>query len=360
MRASMFSRVTRYAAVLAALVLSAQAFGQARVLIVHAAPFADSIEGTSVSVTVNGDAVLEDFRFKDFTDFIELPAGEYDLAVIPTGATDPAMTATVELEDGTDYTVFATGDGVNQDLALWPVVDDATDPGTDNLNIRVVHAAPFAAESADTEVSIRTASGDVVNGLVGVPYFVQSGFFAIPAGNYDLKVASPDGSVNLIDPLPVDLPAGLDVTVVAIGDGVNQPLGILAIPVGELETRAPVDFSANGWWKPLNSFNEGLILQTIPAQNRLVGTVNTYGSDGNARWYIFDGPFDGRVASATVFRAEDGEFGGQFPATVSEAGSIEIEVLDCQSGTASIDLDTGESFTWELSRLVHGLPCTLD
>lgn len=35
-------------------------------------------------------------------------------------------------------------------------------------------------------------------------------------------MASNDGQTNLIDPLPVDLPAGIDLTVIAIGDGNNR------------------------------------------------------------------------------------------------------------------------------------------
>lgn len=341
-------------------VASSGVFAQARVQIVHAAPFADSLEGTSVTVSVNGDAVLNDFLFKDFTDYLELPAGTYDLAVTPTGATEPAITAEAVLEDGTDYTVLAIGDGVNQPLALWPLVDSSLEPGEGNLNLRVVHAAPFASELADTEVSIRTAGGTVVAGLEQVPYFAESGFFTIPADNYDLKVASVDGQVNFIDPLPVDLPAGAKITVVAIGDGVNQPLGILALPVGELPTRDPVDISANGWWDTGNSENEGLILQPIPAQNRLVGTIYTYEADGSTRWFVLDGPFDGRVSNATVFRAEGGAFAGQVPAEVTEAGTIDVEIVDCTTGTAAIDLDTGESVTWDLERLVQAVPCTLD
>lgn len=357
---SRLSKVSSIASAAFLLSVSSLAFSQARVQIVHAAPFADTLEGTSVSVSVNGDDVLTEFLFKDFTDYIELPAGTYDLAVTPTGASDPAITAEATLEDGVDYTVLAVGDGVNQPLALWPLVDTSEVPVDGNLNIRVVHAAPFAPDLAATEVSIRTASGALINGLTGVPYFAESGFFSIPAGNYDLKVASPNGAINLIDPLPVDLPAGLDITVIAIGDGVNQPLGILAIPVGELPTRAPVDVSANGWWTTSNSENEGILLQPIPAQNRLVGTINTYEDDGSTRWFVLDGPFDGIVSSSPVFRAEGGAFGGQTPATISQAGTIDIEIIDCDNGVATIDLDTGESFTWNLVRLVHGVPCTLD
>jgi hypothetical protein len=342
--------------------LSANAFSQARVQIVHAAPFASDLAATSVTVSANGAAVLEDFRFADFTDYLELPAGDYDLAVTPTGAAEPAIEATVTLEDGVDYTVLAVGDGINQDLGLLPLVDDAPAPGDGNLNIRVVHAAPFASELAATEVSIRTAGGALVNNLTGVPYLVDSGFFPIPAAEYDLKVASNDGSTNLIDPLPVDLPAGLNVTVIAIGDGNNQPLGILALPVGTLETRTPVDFTVAGWWQSLNTQNEGYIVQPIPSQNRIVGTIYTYDPAGSGTpiWFTFDGSFDGRSSVAEVFSFTGAEFAGDTPANSESVGTVALEFVDCHTAIAAISLDDSTEFTWDLGRLTQEVTCSFE
>lgn len=374
---SVVGKLTRLTTV--ALVAGAGLIGMAqaevRVQIVHAAPFADSLEGTSVTVTANGGTVLENFLFKDFTEYLTLPAGDYDLAVIPTGASEPAITASVSLESGTDYTVLAVGDGVNQELALWPLVDNVDAPAEGNLNIRVVHAAPFAASSEATEVSIRTAGGTVVNDLVGVPYFAQSGFFPIPAGSYDLKVASNDGGTNFIDPLPADLPPGIDLTVIAIGDGVNQPLGILALPVGELPTRAPVDNSTNGWWQSAAGGNEGFILQPIPAQNRLVGTAYTYDPAGSGAplWVTFDscqqeldadcaveGAFDGRTATANVFAFSGGVPGGGEAVSGAVVGTVAFEFIDCDTAIAALELADGTAVTWDLERLTPTFECTLD
>lgn len=274
------------------------------------------------------------------------------------------MTASVDLADETDYTVLATGNGSTQDLALWPLVDDAEAPAEGNLNIRVVHAAPFAEGSEATEVSVRTAAGDVVNGLVGVPYFAESGYFEIPAGSYDLKVASNDGTANFIDPLPENLPAGLDLTVIAIGDSINQPLGILALPVGLLETRAPVDNSVNGWWRSANAADEGFVLQPIPARNQLVGTIYSYAADGSGDqvWFTIDSGeagFDGREAMGTVYTASGAALAGDESATVEEVGSIGIEFLSCSDAIASITLDDGTEATWTLERLVQTVDCTL-
>lgn len=349
---------------LAAILTASSVLADSRVRVVHAAPFSDSLEGSSVTVTANGDTLLEDFRFGEFTDYVALQPGSYDLAVIPSGASEPAISASVELADGVDYTVMATGNAITQDLALWALVDDAEAPGDGNLNARVVHAAPFAESQVDTEVSIRTAAGEVVSGLVGVPYFAESGFFEIPAGTYDLKVASNDGTINYIDPLPADLPAGADVTIIALGDGINQQLGILALPVGLLETRAPVDNSVNGWWQSANAAEEGFVLQPIPARNQLVGTVYSYAADGSGeqRWFTIDSGeagFNGREAMGRVYTASGATLAGDQNAEIEEIGSIGIEFLSCSQAVATVMLDGGTEASWTLERLVQTLDCSL-
>jgi len=371
MKKVIFSLVT------AALLIGSQsAFAAARVAVLHLAPFADTISGTAVDIVINGNTVFEDVKFKDFVDYVDLEAGDYSIDIVPVGAADPAISRVFTLEDGVDYSVFAIGNGTTQPLELTALVDDNTEPAAGNVAIRVVHAAPFAAELSATEVSIRTAGGDVVNGLTGVPYKVDSGFFEIPAGTYDLKVASNDGSVNYIDPLPAALPEGAHVTIYAIGDVVNQPLSIIAFPVGELAIRTPVDNSANGWWNILEGSGQGFILQPIPSQNRLVGTWYTYDGDGNPVFLTFDsceegsdggggttcatpGAFDG-VSAVTVLYLNTG--GGSEPGLEVQSeqiGTIEFEINGCNDATAIVTLDGELPEMYTGRRLTQPLPCTL-
>ncbi len=365
---------------LVGLLAGGQVMAESRVQIVHAAPFAEALEETAVSVTANGETVLDDFRFGEFTDYLELPAGDYELAVTPAGAADPAITASVTLEPGSDYTVIATGDGINQDLELLALLDDAEAPGAGNLNLRIVHAAPFDASLEETEVSIRLASGEIVGGLEAVAYGADSGFLEIPAGEYDLKVASPDGLQNLIDPLPVDLPEGIDITVVAIGNAQTQPLGLLALPVGELELRTPVDSSVFGQWSAESTAaREGLFLEPVPRQNRLVGTIYTY-IDDEPYWLTLDscagpalngeeedddlcpnpGGFDGRSATGNVHAFAGGTLGGDTGSVGDVAGTFEIDFEDCRNGNFAISLDDGPTVEWGLRKITRTLPCSLD
>ena len=358
------------------LLASQSTWSAARVAVAHFAPFAEDIETTAVDIAVNGTVALNDVKFKDFTDYLEFEAGDYTIDVYLaglSGSSDPVITGTFTLQDGFDYTLFASGNAVTQDLQLNALIDTVDVPNTGNLNIRVVHAAPFAADLAATEVSIRTAGGDVVNGLVGVPYGVDSGFFQIPAGNYDLKVASNDGSVNYIDPLPVDLPEGADITVFAVGDGINQPLGIIAFPVGELETRTPVDSRANGMWEILEGSGTGFVFQPMPAQNRAVGTWYTYDMDGNPTFLTFDscdtmpgdmndvcmnpGGFDGTMATTALYTSTGGGPSEDDMVTTSKVGEIDFEILNCNEATATVRLDGSDPVTYNAVQLTRPFPC---
>jgi hypothetical protein len=323
-----------------AMLCSQLASADARVTVAHFAPFAEDIDATSVSIALNGTVALENVKFKDFTDYIPLPAGEYTVDIIPTGTSTVAITATYTLEDGKDYTVYASGNGTLQPLELFALADDNTAPAMGNVKVRVVHTAPFAATLEGTEVSIRTAGGDLVAGLQGVPYGVASGYLELPTNTYDLKVASNNGQVNYIDPLPVDLPSGAIVTLFAVGDIVNQDLAIIATPITELPLRAPVDQTVSGAFK-LDGFDgEGFFLTPVPSQNRLTGSWYTYNADGSAQWFTFDsclddtngcstpGGFDGTSALTTLYQSTGATPGGDMQMTVP-VGTIEFNVVSC-------------------------------
>lgn len=354
--------------------VSQPANAAARLAVLHLAPFADTLDGTAVNIALNGTVVLENVKFKDFVDYIELDAGEYTVDIIPVGATDPAISAMVTLLDGDDYSALAVGNGDMQPLGLVVLSDNVSEPMAGNLNIRVVHAAPFAADLDATAVSIRLADGTLVNGLEYVTYINTSGFFEIPAATYDLKVASPDGSVNLIDPLPVDLPAGANVTVYAVGDGINQPLGILAFPVGELPLREPVDNRSNGMWEILEGSGTGFVFQPIPGQNRVVGTWYTYDMDGMPVFLTYDsclesvndvgefecstpGGFDGVTATTSLYTSSGGGNSEDDVVTTTKIGEIDFEILGCEDAMAVVRLDGADPVMYTARQLTRSFPC---
>lgn len=205
--------------------LAAPADGSARVAIVHLAPFSAD---PAVDVTVDGFPLLSDFAYGESSSYQTVPTGTHTVAIYPAGAATPALTQTVEL-DAMDYTAIAVGDGVNQDLGLRLLTDDNNAPSAGFAKVRMGHLAPFASGSAAADIRFQDGTPvltDVAYGTV-TPIYVE-----LPAGDYDLKITAPGGGTTLIDPLPFTLTDGDILSAFATGDGVNQDLGVFALPAG--------------------------------------------------------------------------------------------------------------------------------
>jgi len=326
---------------------AAPAFAQSVTLrVAHFAPIANTPEGTNVSVRVNGTQILENFRYKDFTPEISLPSGgNYRIEVFPRGSSVAAINNSVSLIGGRSYILAAVGNGVEQPLAIASFDNDTPAPTGLRFKLRVAHAAPFAAGRA--EVSVRTDAGDVVAGLARLPYLAAGEFLELPANPaVDIKIANPSGDVNLIDAQPLNVLPGVVTTVFAVGDGRNQRLGLIAVPLGELSLEGLVSQRANGLWSDPQLPGQGFQFVAIPRENRLIGTLFGYDGigGGSQRWYYLDtcrtpvgqsgcanpGVFDDQVA---VFGAYE-TFGGRLlqsnPVTTQLVGTVTVTFRNCQ------------------------------
>lgn len=85
--------------------LASPASGMAHVRFVHLSP-----DAPAVDVVVQGGANLfSDIEFKEATAFMPVDAGSYTVEVQPVDSDDAVVTATLNLEAGKIYTVFARG-----------------------------------------------------------------------------------------------------------------------------------------------------------------------------------------------------------------------------------------------------------
>ena len=79
--------------------------GIARVRVVHLSP-----DAPAVDVAVNGTVAVQGAAYLDFTDYLQVPAGDARITVTPAGATSPVVIdATVPLGANASYTIAATG-----------------------------------------------------------------------------------------------------------------------------------------------------------------------------------------------------------------------------------------------------------
>lgn len=351
------------------------AIGPVKVRVAHFAPFAASLDATAVRVTVDGAEVLNNFRFREFTPELDLAQGAYEIKVFPQGSASAAITGTVELDGNQRYTLAAVGNGAEQPLGLQKFEDRASAPPSGRYALRVAHAAPFAATPEATAVSIRTDGGDVVAGLASVPYGAASGYLELATGALDIKVATPDGNTNLIDVAPLNLPAGAIATAYAVGDGVRQPLGIVAVPLGNVALEANVDRSVDGiWFNPALS-GQGWSFHALPSQNRLIGAWYTYSNDGSGRhlWYTLDscrsapgatncllpGTFDNREVTLSVYESQGGAFNQPAPVVTRDVGTLTIRFLSCTSAELRFQIGSFSSATIPVTSLVPKPGCTL-
>jgi hypothetical protein len=94
--------------------------GIAQVRVVHF-----SADAPAVDVAVDGgDVVAADLAYPNAAGYLDLPEGEYDLEIRPTGTTDVAFDIDpLPLAGGTSYTVFAIGSLADGSFTVLPAVD---------------------------------------------------------------------------------------------------------------------------------------------------------------------------------------------------------------------------------------------
>lgn len=192
----------------AALALSGSASaatGTATVSILHAVP------DLTVDVYANGEEVVGDFTPGTLTDPLQLPAGNYDLAVYPAGAdpatTQPAISANgVTVPAGANVTVTAHL-GADGAPTLTPFVNSAVDlaPGEAELTVRHTAAAPA--------VDVRAGGTAVLTGLTN-PNEAQ---VTVPAGTVSADVTLAGTDQVVIGPADLTLPEGTNTIVYAWG-----------------------------------------------------------------------------------------------------------------------------------------------
>lgn len=205
--------------------------GEGRVRMVHAAPFASG--EASVRLVLDGTDLWPDFNYQQVQDYTNLAVGSHTVEIFlnPTSreifATQVAISTTFTVEANQDYTLIVIGDGNNQPLDLLWLRDDNRPPNPGQAKLRLVHTAPFT--SGQALIDLVNEEGNIAI-VEDVPYGIFSPFVSLEPNTYNFKLTTPDDLTTvLIDAPPVVVEAGNQATILAIGDGQNQPPGILLI-----------------------------------------------------------------------------------------------------------------------------------
>jgi hypothetical protein len=197
-------------------------------------------DAPGVDVWINGDAPemssqLYNVAFKDTTDYLSVPSGEYTFNVAVNGS-DPvivvdALTLTATLMAGYTYTALAIGNlnDMKDNDELF-VVQDNTRLIATAAKLRAIHASTTAG-NVDIYISAdATPSEDDVI-LKDVAYKGDSTLLEVSPSMVNI-IVTPAGDMNTIaiGPVELDLTGGSITTLVAIDDSIEiSGVGVLKL-----------------------------------------------------------------------------------------------------------------------------------
>jgi hypothetical protein len=197
--------------------------GEARVRVVHASP-----DAPAVDVLVDDVEVLSDVPYLAASDYLGTSPGQRNLKVNAAGTTTTVIDSDVNLADGGEYTVIASG----LVASIVPIVleDDNTAPAAGNVKVRAIHGAP-SAPAVDIYV---TAPGADLAGetpaLTGVEFGDVADYIEAPAGDYQVRVTLAGTKTVVIDSGALTLTSGQVRTAVAVdATGGGGPFDLLLL-----------------------------------------------------------------------------------------------------------------------------------
>lgn len=178
----------------------------------HASPNAPAVD-----VYVNGNPVAKNLKFKDFSQYLPVSAGNYKVEIYPTGRREnPILATDVYIPKGTIFNIAAIGDYPETSLYYIPEPTEAQSFG--RPCIRFVHLSASAPR-----VDIKLSDGRKLFSDIG--YKDITDYVCVPTGTYSFNV-TPVGSNDVVLTIPnLKLEPNTYYTIYAVGKpGSSQPL----------------------------------------------------------------------------------------------------------------------------------------
>ena len=168
-----------------------------------------------VDILVNGGEYLGSVPYPAVTGIVPLPADTYEVTI--TAEDNPGAIAfgpaNLDLAADTWYTVLAVD--FNASLAVEILSADDPRPVATNAKVRIYHASP-TAQNVDIYV---VAPGTDINGasptLSNVAFRANTGYLALPAGDYEVTVTPTGTKDAAIGPAPISIANGGVYTAIA-------------------------------------------------------------------------------------------------------------------------------------------------
>lgn len=176
----------------------------------HASP-----DAPNVDVYANGNLIVKNLAYKQFTQYLPVPVGNYNITVFPSGqTTNPIINTNVYIPENTIFNIAAIGNLAN--IELYPIPEPVAAQKFGRPCIRFIHLSPNAPA-----VDIQFSDGTKVFNNVGFKDITN--YACIPSGTYTFTV-SPTGTENTMLTIPnVRLDPNNYYTIYAVGQVGKTP-----------------------------------------------------------------------------------------------------------------------------------------
>jgi hypothetical protein len=186
------------------------------VRVVHASP-----DAPAVTVLIDGQPVAENLAFGSATEYVDLPAGDHQVQVMPADGDAAVIDQTVTLEGWTSSILAVVGDLANIQLQQQAVDVTQTDPG--QARLRLLNADP---QGANLGLAI-AGSQDPLVGATGFPN--ASAYAAVNPGTYELELRNMDSGEVMTTSPGFTVAAGQVYDLIALGAGAGGQPTLLAL-----------------------------------------------------------------------------------------------------------------------------------
>ena len=166
-----------------------------------------SPDAPAVDIHVNGESLLEGVSFGTLGDYMDIDAGSYDIKIVPATGGDAVLSATLNLESDTSYTVMAIN--ALEDIEALVLTDEQPAVDANDARIRFVHTVPDAPVvdiwAGDAALFENVAFGD------------SSSFATVDADAYDIDVRPAGTQDSVLSLSDISFDGATSYTVFATG-----------------------------------------------------------------------------------------------------------------------------------------------
>ncbi len=190
-------------------------------------------EPTTMNVLLDSTTLFSDLALGAPSNYSTVTSGSHTLQVEPSNSTTTAISQTVTLNAGTNYTLITANYAAN--LTPMLLTDDTTAPSSGNFNLRIANAA---VEAGSVDVYILPAgsagppAGGVTPTISALAFTAGSNYQSLSAGSYEI-IITPAGFpvVQYINSGSLSFTAGQNRTFVILA---NASGGLTSLTLADL------------------------------------------------------------------------------------------------------------------------------